>query len=242
MHIYRFCGVKSLQNRKKCDRIVKQFRRDVRAVECARLESGYALTGHRRFKSCSLRQQKKTVFTVKQPQETTCGCFVLKDKSMLNLNVKFQEEYKRLDKLCKDYLSGTEGVSEYIREMESTPLSDSRYSNTWDYDYKKLKRIRWIRNQLAHEVGTLNSDICTEDDLRWTCSFIDRILHGEDPFSTVRKEKNAEAIRKKQQKQAAGIQHGEIQAENNIQNPEASNAKQSLWGKIKSFFANLFDF
>ena len=47
-----------LQNAKKYDRIIKQFWRDVRAVECARLESGYALTGHRRFKSCSLRQAK----------------------------------------------------------------------------------------------------------------------------------------------------------------------------------------
>ena len=43
------------ENAKKYDRIIKQFWRDVRAVECARLESGYALTGHRRFKSCSLR-------------------------------------------------------------------------------------------------------------------------------------------------------------------------------------------
>ena len=54
---YDFTPLNRLQNVKKYDRIIKQFWRDVRAVECARLESGYALTGHRRFKSCSLRQK-----------------------------------------------------------------------------------------------------------------------------------------------------------------------------------------
>ena len=160
---------------------------------------------------------------------------------MLDLNVRFQEEYKRLDKLCKDCLSSTEGVSEYIREMESTPVKDIRYSDTWEYDYKRLKRIRWIRNQLAHEVGTLESDICTEDDLRWTCSFIDRMMNGTDPFSTIRKYKNAEEIRKRQQKQTAEAHQRKNQPKNNNQATSANRTKQSLWDKIKAFFVNLFD-
>ena len=118
---------------------------------------------------------------------------------MLTLNLEFQEEYKRLDRLCKDYLSSTEGVSEYIRQMEATPWSNRRYVFTWEDDYKQLKHVRWVRNQLAHEVGTLNSDICTEDDLDWVQSFYNRIINGSDPFTVIRKAKIEETRRAKQQ-------------------------------------------
>lgn len=113
---------------------------------------------------------------------------------MLTLNLEFQEEYKRLDRLCKDYLSSAEGVSEYIRQMESTPWSNRRYVFTWEDDYKQLKHVRWVRNQLAHEVGTLNSDICTEDDLDWVQSFYNRIMDGSDPFTVIRKAKAEETL------------------------------------------------
>ena len=112
---------------------------------------------------------------------------------MLTLNLEFQEEYKRLDRLCK------EGVSEYIRQMESTPPYNRRYVFTWEDDYKQLKHIRWVRNQLAHEVGTLNSDICTEYDLDWVQSFYNRIMNGNDPFTVMRKARIEEAHRAKQQ-------------------------------------------
>lgn len=119
---------------------------------------------------------------------------------MLDLNVEFQEEYKRLDRLCKDYLSSTEGVSEYISQMELAPWNDRRYVSTWEDDYKQLKHVRWVRNQLAHEVGTLNSDICTEDDLDWVQSFYNGIMNGSDPFSIIRKAKDEERRRTAQQR------------------------------------------
>lgn len=118
---------------------------------------------------------------------------------MLALNSEFQEEYKRLDRLCKDYLSSTEGVSEYIRQMDATSPRNRRYVSTWEKDYKQLKHIRWVRNQLAHEVGTLNSDICTQDDLDWVQSFYSRIMNGSDPFTIIRKAGEEEAARAKQQ-------------------------------------------
>ena len=47
--------------------------------------------------------------------------------------------------------------------------------STWDADYKQLKHFRWLRNQLAHEVGTLNADFCTEEDLALLKKFYSRI-------------------------------------------------------------------
>ena len=151
---------------------------------------------------------------------------------MLTLNLEFQEEYKRLDRLCKDYLSSTEGVSEYIRQMESTPWSNRRYVFTWEDDYKQLKHIRWVRNQLAHEVGTLNSDICTADDLDWVQSFYNRIMDGSDPFTVIRKAKAEEALRAKQQEQARKATVAD--------HPKQTQPKPSLWDRLIANIKKIF--
>lgn len=151
---------------------------------------------------------------------------------MLALNLEFQEEYKRLDRLCKDYLSSSEGVSEYIRQMDAMPRIDRQYVITWEEDYKQLKHVRWVRNQLAHEVGILNSDICSDDDLNWVQSFYDRIMAGCDPFTVIRKEKEKKVIKIK--KEESGI---------NPIVPEYSNQthqKLSLWGRIVAKIKKLF--
>lgn len=179
---------------------------------------------------------------------------------MLTLNVKFQEEYKRLDRLCKDYLSSTEGVSEYIRQMELTPQADRWYVYTWESDYKQLKHMRWVRNQLAHEVGTLDSDICTEEDLSWVQCFYDRIMDGQDPFTTIRKAKeeiHRRARRQAQLRKAEAELRARRQAEAKAAG-EAASTKQlepaefvgkdgrsepsrpSLWSRLTRKIKNLF--
>ena len=147
------------------------------------------------------------------------------------LSIEFQEEYKRLDRLCKDYLSSNEGVSEYIRQMESTSWDNRRNVYTWEDDYKQLKHVRWLRNQLAHEVGTLDSGLCTPEDLKWVKSFYNRIINGNDPFTIIRKAKQAH--RAKQQAQVA---------KQNSDNPlKQTPQKTSFWNRlianIKDFFA-----
>ena len=152
---------------------------------------------------------------------------------MLALNIEFQEEYKRLDRLCKDYLSSTEGVSEYIRQMETAQMRNRYRVADWDFDYKQLKHIRWLRNRLAHEVGTLDSDICTEDDLEWVKNFYGRIINGADPFSVVRKAKEAERRRLAQQRKA----ERQMQAEENNDSPAYSNQPKNK----KLFFKRIID-
>lgn len=155
------------------------------------------------------------------------------ENTMLALNIEFQEEYKRLDRLCKDYLSSTEGVSEYIRQMETAQMRNRYRVADWDFDYKQLKHIRWLRNRLAHEVGTLDSDICTEDDLEWVKNFYGRIINGADPFSVVRKAKEAERRRLAQQRKA----ERQMQAEENNDSPAYSNQPKNK----KSFFKRIID-
>ena len=108
---------------------------------------------------------------------------------MLELNVKFHEEYKRLDALCKDMFSSKDGVTQYICEMEYTELKYSRQIYNWDDIYHKLKHMRWVRNQLAHEVGAFDYDLCTEDDVEWLECFYNAILHACDLLATVAKMK-----------------------------------------------------
>lgn len=151
---------------------------------------------------------------------------------MLDLNVEFQEEYKRLDRLCKDYLSSTEGVSEYISQMKSAPWNDRRYVSTWEDDYKQLMHVRWVRNQLAHEVGTLNSDICTEDDLDWVQSFYNRIMNGSDPFTILRKAKEEEALRAKQQAQT---RRAAVSGQ-----PKQTQPRPSLWDRLIANIKKIF--
>lgn len=148
------------------------------------------------------------------------------------LSIEFQEEYKRLDRLCKDYLSSTEGVSEYIRQMESTPWSGRRYVYTWEEDYKKLKHVRWVRNQLAHEVGTLNSDICTYEDLVWVQNFYNRIINGGDPFTVIRKAKEQETRRYKEQSQVKKATATEY--------PKSMPQKSGFWKMLISSIKEIF--
>ena len=184
------------------------------------------------FESLSLRHLAANNRIISR-KEFSCGFSYMGGCSMLTLNLEFQEEYKRLDRLCKDYLSSAEGVSEYIRQMEATPWSNRLYVFTWEDDYKQLKHVRWVRNQLAHEVGSLNSDICTEDDLDWVQSFYNRILNGSDPFTIIREAKAEEALQAKQQAQARKATVAD--------HPKPPQPKPSLWDRliadIKKFFS-----
>ncbi len=117
----------------------------------------------------------------------------------IKLNMDFQESYKRLDQLCKDCLLSDNGVSEYLRRMENKRVEFWQFHISWEEDYKILKHVRWIRNQLSHEVGTLQSDICTENDLKFVEDFYNRIINCADPFANLREAKEAERKRKKAQ-------------------------------------------
>ena len=55
--------------------------------------------------------------------------------------------------------SDKHGVSLYIDEMINTPVG-SRYVKSWNEDLKQLKHYRWVRNQIVHEPGCTETNMC----------------------------------------------------------------------------------
>ena len=102
---------------------------------------------------------------------------------MSKLNDDFLEEYKRLDNLCRDIYRSNEGIKNYINDMESVQIYESRSIPGWENDLKRLKTLKSVRNRLAHETGTLNADICGQNDVEWLKNFYNRIFRQDDPLS-----------------------------------------------------------
>ena len=99
------------------------------------------------------------------------------------INYRFLEAYKSLDKLCREIYQGDKGVTAYIDYMKATPQHESREIAGWHSDLRRLIALRHLRNQLTHECGTLERDMCSESDIDWLNDFYDRILHQTDPLA-----------------------------------------------------------
>lgn len=154
---------------------------------------------------------------------------------MHKINIIFLEEYKRLDSFCKDLFPGDEaGVTKYINQMDTTPLDKQALVDSWQEDYKTLKHLRWVRNKLAHDEGSLDEELCTKVDVNWIKDFHTRIKKGKDPFSIIeeklkpKKEKKPKREKKpKKEKIIVASEH-----------KTASNG-DSLGSRVAGFFKNI---
>ena len=106
---------------------------------------------------------------------------------MNNLNLIFLEEYKQLDKLCSELYDGQPGVTSYINEMKNVNWNDARDIPDWKSDLNELKRLRHIRNHLAHTEGAFDEKLCTNEDVNWVKNFRNRILKQTDPLALLQK-------------------------------------------------------
>ena len=113
---------------------------------------------------------------------------------MRDLNIDFLDLYKRVDRFIKDAYASSEGVSEYLRQMEHNAFKGRSLVSTWATDYNQLKRLRRIRNQLSHEVG-YDADLCEEDDYQWLEEFWNRLFTADDPMAVLRRAEDAEQQR-----------------------------------------------
>ena len=100
--------------------------------------------------------------------------------------MSFLDSYKRLEKLCGEVLNNDRKISAYIDEMLNTPNGSSFVTN-WNDDLKALKHYRWIRNQIAHDPGCDEKNMCNEADEIWLNTFYTRILTQTDPLALYRK-------------------------------------------------------
>lgn len=104
---------------------------------------------------------------------------------MSNLNYVFFEEYKSLDKLCKEIYGDDIGVTNYINDMKTASYIEYVGINNWKNDLDQLIRMRHIRNNLAHTEGTLGEQICTQMDIDWIKDFHRRIMKQTDPLAVL---------------------------------------------------------
>ena len=103
---------------------------------------------------------------------------------MLEVETELLEKYKRLDSICRDIFSCQYGVSEYINQMEYVSVYRQSQVPSWREDYRTLKRLRWLRNQIVHETYATDCDI---DDIELLDDFQVRILTQTDPLALLRK-------------------------------------------------------
>ena len=159
---------------------------------------------------------------------------------MRDLNIDFLDLYKRVDRFIRDAYASSEGVSEYLRQMEQNDFKGRNLVPNWATDYNWLKRLRWIRNQLSHEVG-YDSDICEEADYLWLEEFRSRLYAANDPMSMLRKNKNAERQRYREEQRRYQEQKRKQQAEvitqTQTQTQPSLPKRKTLLEKIKSFFS-----
>ena len=110
-------------------------------------------------------------------------------------------------------------------------LDGKRLVKDWENEYSNLKHVRWIRNQLAHEVGTLNSDIVEENDILFLSNFYNNIINANDALSVLRKIK-AEQIKNKHTKVNVNVSR-----ETSLQpTKKEAGFLSKLLNKIKNFF------
>lgn len=93
------------------------------------------------------------------------------------VQIELLEEYKYVDVICRDMLGAEKGVSAYIDQLDETPMTVRYWIAEWNDEYRQLKHIRWLRNQIAHSTGYVE---CTQSDLDWLKGFHNRLLTQKD--------------------------------------------------------------
>ena len=123
-------------------------------------------------------------------------------------NYNFFQEFNRVDKLCRDLMKAEQqGVTAYLNCMEENWLAGCRRVQGWKRDFENLKKLRHMRNHLAHDPDAFEEPLADMQDVRWLQEFQTRILGQTDPLALLYKEK-----RKAHQQRAMG-QRRERQAD-----------------------------
>ena len=102
---------------------------------------------------------------------------------MKKINSTFFNEYKKLDRLLSDIYKDSHGVTCYIEDMKKQ-YPDSK-------ELKTLKRLRYIRNKLAHDTDAFDEDCATEKDIVWIKEFYGKVSDGLDILAMQRKKRKS---------------------------------------------------
>ena len=112
------------------------------------------------------------------------------------IQIEFLEEYKYVDAICRDMLGAEKGVTAYIEQLDETPMTVRYWITEWNDEYKQLKHIRWLRNQIVHSTGNVE---CTQFDLDWLKDFHNRLLTQQDLLAKAHRVIQESQIQRQQQ-------------------------------------------
>ena len=106
-----------------------------------------------------------------------------------NTNISFFDEYKKLDKLCSEmYGKNSGGVTCYLNDMMAVPVAQRKWIPEWNQTYDRLRKLRHIRNQMAHGEGSFEDYPCSKEDVLWLWEFQSKIMHTSDPLAVYRRQ------------------------------------------------------
>lgn len=159
-------------------------------------------------------------------------------QTMLEIEERLFDEYKMVDNICRDIFQNQIGVKQYIDEMMNAPRGKNIITS-WDDDYRKLNRMKSLRNKIAHESAVTD---CNEDDITWLKEFHNRLLKQQDPLALLFKadrarersayiRKNAQVRMNNQNRQNKSAYMQEIMQ---ISPNNSNNSKVPLTKKKKS--------
>ena len=112
------------------------------------------------------------------------------------IQIEFLEEYKYVDKICREMLGAEKGVTAYIEQLDETPMTVRYWITEWNHEYRQLKHIRWLRNKIAHSTEYVE---CTHSDLDWLKGFHNRLLTQQDLLTKAHRVIQESQIQKQQQ-------------------------------------------
>ena len=110
--------------------------------------------------------------------------------------IELLEEYKYVDAICRDMLGAEKGVTAYIEQLDETPVTVRYWITEWNDEYRQLKHIRWLRNQIVHSTGSVE---CTQSDLDWLKGFHNRLLTQQDLLAMAHRVIKESQIQRQQQ-------------------------------------------
>lgn len=111
--------------------------------------------------------------------------------SYVDLNIDLVYYFGQLEKECNKKLCNQNSeikncVTVYIDEMFRLGIS----TPDWNYKLKRLKEVRYKRNQLCHGDISFREQFATVDDVRFIFDFRNSILNQTDPITLYYKQIN----------------------------------------------------
>ena len=105
---------------------------------------------------------------------------------MRAIEIEFLETYKETDSLCNEAFNCERGISDYISKMSDLYNEGNAHIEGWKEELSTLKRLRRLRNKIAHESGKSE---CNKNDLYDLKKFRNKLKKRTDVLSQLKTRK-----------------------------------------------------